>query len=458
MNNVHSGYAREVAAEAGWQVKNGAHRRERLPQLVGLARDADAELDRLRLAIIGAGSVGLAIALSAARLQVGGLLLVDGGRYKMASLLTHGILPHEAAAALPKAAHAGRLCKQISPRTRVFAYDGPIQAMAMDALVGFDLVVLATDNVAAEIEAGLRCLRLRTPLVQAAVHGETLVAQVRFYRNADAGGACPACSLNRAEIEMLTTGRELKCDGTGAAPRGARAGAVPTRSTSCLCGLAADLAMIEILKYVLGLGPWAAPGRTSAAASGGAAPAGGTACGTPAGRGGDYVLEYAGYTSKAVVTPLASRASACVCDHAATWLPASPPRPLAACSLSELAEAAGPGGGLDRAWFTVDGMVFALAGVCSCGKRRRLNVFTAPGAAGHERCGACGEPFCAEAFFWRRAVAAEELKEQVNRPLREIGAAGARCVLVAGDDNRAVLFSGGLAGRSGPGAMTAHGS
>jgi len=411
VTEADNGYAVEVLA-GGSPGRPVPHRRERLPRWLGLKVDADAVLEGLRVAVIGNGSVGLAIALALARLQPGGLTLIDYGYFKMASLLTHNILPEDAALAHPKALYAGRLCKQISPGTDVRAYAGSIQSMALDALADVDLVALATDNVAAEVEAGKRCLRLRKPLIHAAVHGETLIAQVRFYRNADAGGACPACFLNRMEIEHLNSGAAFPCDGSGAPPPTAKAGVVPTRSTSFLCNLAADLAVLEILKFVLGLGP----------------------------KRGDFVLEYAGYTNRATVTPLGPHKSTCLCDHDTVWGRASPPRPLAECSLAELAAAAGFNSGLQRVAFTVDHLTFALAGTCACGKRRRVERFVAPGASAPRECEVCRRPVHPDGFFSRRPVAADDLGDAVHRPLRELGAEAPRCVLVA-EDERAVLFT-----------------
>jgi molybdopterin/thiamine biosynthesis adenylyltransferase len=422
MTSAWKGGAEEVLAVAEWPA--APPRRERLPQWVGLKGDAGAALDGLRLAIIGNGSVGLGLALAAARLQVKGLDLIDGGHYKRASLLTHDILPREAALAHPKALHAARLCKQISPATRVRAYAGTIQSMAMDALADADLAVLATDNVAAEVEVGKRCLHLRKPLVHAAVHGETLTAQVRFYRNADAAGACPACFLNRTEIEHLSAGLTFKCDGSGAAPQAAATAVAPTRSVSSLCGLAANLAMIEILKYVVGLGP----------------------------KRGDFVLEYAGYTNRTVVTPLGPRPSTCFCDHDTVWTLQEPPRPLSECSLGDLAAAAGLAADLRRVAFSVDQMVYAQAGACGCGKPRRLERFAVPGVSQAGVCETCRQPVYADAFFSHRPAAAACLGAAVRRPLRELGAPDPRCVLVQQDD-RAVLFSAaGGAGRRQGGA------
>ena len=46
-----------------------------------------------------------------------------------------------------------------------------------------DVVFLATDNLAVEVDASHQFRLLGIPIVQASVHGETLVAQVRFLEN-----------------------------------------------------------------------------------------------------------------------------------------------------------------------------------------------------------------------------------------------------------------------------------
>lgn len=91
MVSVGNGYPRELVPRAGGPAV--ALRRERLPQLVGLKVDADAVLGNLKIAVIGVGSVGLAVAQSLARLQVKELLLVDRGRLKTTSVQTHPVLP-----------------------------------------------------------------------------------------------------------------------------------------------------------------------------------------------------------------------------------------------------------------------------------------------------------------------------------------------------------------------------
>src|SRR5205823_5471756 len=98
------------------------------------------------------GAVGREVAVHLARLQPAALWLCDRGRYKVESLLTQAIAPQDIGAA--KASNTGRLCKAISPRTAVFAYDGAVEDLPATAFADVDLIALATDNLAAEVAAG----------------------------------------------------------------------------------------------------------------------------------------------------------------------------------------------------------------------------------------------------------------------------------------------------------------
>ena len=77
------------AQAASARVRRGA----RLPDFLGLEGSADSRLDAFRVMVIGSGSVGGNGVLSLARLQVGEIWIVDPGRLKAESLLTHPIWP-----------------------------------------------------------------------------------------------------------------------------------------------------------------------------------------------------------------------------------------------------------------------------------------------------------------------------------------------------------------------------
>jgi molybdopterin/thiamine biosynthesis adenylyltransferase len=375
----------------------------RLPSFHGLAGGAGAALDGLRVAVVGVGSVGRPLALGLARLQVGEIRLVDPGRYKPESLLTQPILPEEVGAA--KAGSTARLCRALSPATRVLAFDGPVQAVSPAALADVDAVLLATDNLAAEVAVGQLCLWLGLPLIQASVHGDTFVAQVRFFRNTGGEGPCPACGFGPAEWAHLNRETTFSCEGRDQDGSAGRTVTAPTRSVSFLCELAADLALTRLLRFVLKLG---------------AAPQ-------------DSVLEYCGYSERSVLSPL-KRDADCPCDHSA-WVRAAAPRALADCTPRELAEAAGLSTESDDVMsLALASLPFIERGACAdCGRELEVGRF---GAAG--RCGGCSGPAEAQPFYSHREVSARLLRPLLDQPLRELGAAAAEAAVVRGA-GRAVL-------------------
>ena len=77
---------------------------------------------------------------------------------------------------MPKASSLGRIAKAVSPGTQVYVLDGAVEALDLTWFKDADFVILATDNLNAEITVGQHCLWLGIPLIQAAVHGDTLVA------------------------------------------------------------------------------------------------------------------------------------------------------------------------------------------------------------------------------------------------------------------------------------------
>jgi len=205
--------------------------------------------------------------------------LVDPKELKSESVLTHPCGPEESGEA--KVVAAARRVQAVSPGTRIEVFKGGVEALPADAFSEVDAVLLATDNAAAEIEAGQRCLHLGRPLIHAAVQPEMLVAQVRCFGNEDAQGACPACGLGPADYELLRRQVAFSCAGNVVA------GGAPARAASrTLCSLAADLAVNQLVRLVLGLG---VPVSNS-------------------------IVEYCGYTNATSVSPL-RRNPDCRCDH-----------------------------------------------------------------------------------------------------------------------------------------------
>jgi molybdopterin/thiamine biosynthesis adenylyltransferase len=407
----HGGDVRDAAfGEVLAREKGAAHaaggpgaprpdRAARFPALIGCDSGVDAALDRLGVAVIGAGAVGRCAAVALARLGIGWLWIVDSGRFKAESLLTQAIepddIPHK------KASNAGRLCKRISPRTRVLVHDGPVEALDHAALADATVVLLATDNLAAEVEVGQRCVNLGTPLVHASVHGDTLVAQIRVYANAGGDGPCPECSFGEGDWSHLNSETSFSCEGS--APRGGvqRVDSAPTRSIASLCSLAADIAVIQILRHTLRLGAPVA----------------------------DTIVEYCGFTHRSVVSPLA-RNPRCPIDHV-TWRRAAGPASLRDASLRALAEAAGLRDAASAA-FTVGGLAFVESAACRRGHAQDVRRFARPASSAWP-CARCGEPAVAGGFTSHTTVAASRLGESLDRPLRDFADPVPRWVLVHGD-------------------------
>jgi molybdopterin/thiamine biosynthesis adenylyltransferase len=374
-----------------------ATRSARLPKFVGSAEPAGTQLDGLNVMVTGCGSVGGSIATHLARLQPAGIVLVDPGDLKPESLLTHPVDPQSLGQR--KVGYFGRLAKAISPKTRIVVFAGPIELLPSAAFAAVDLVVVATDDLAAEIEVGQRCIYHRIPLIQAAVHGETLVAQVRVWRNRDAAGACPACGMGTAEWEHLYRETRFSCAGSDA-PVIRQPAPTPTRSVSALCSLAADLAMMQLLRIVLQLGP---PVE-------------------------DSVTELSAYQQRISISPL-PRNTACPCDHRA-WDRLSISGPLGRHSLRQLLEltpwrSSRLPPGLS---YMVDQLEYIERVIC-CESSQTIGRFgELDTQVGH--CPHCRRPLYPQRLFSHRVVSARTLGPQLDQPLDQLGAAASRAVVV----------------------------
>ena len=375
-------------------------RAARLPRFIGLREPAGPRLDALRVMVVGCGSVGATAVLHLARLQVGEIWIVDPGRLKPESLLTHPVDP--GAIGRNKADHFGRLAKAISPTTRVCVFGGPVQAVSLAALARADVVLMATDNLAAEVEVGQQCIHHRRPLVQASVHGDTLVAQVRLWLNRDGSGPCPACSFGAGEWDHVNRETTFSCGGNGAGQQ-RHVQTAPTMSVSFLCALSAEMAMTQLLRHVLCLGP---PLE-------------------------DSVIQWCGYKYQMSSSRLA-RNPACRCEHVA-WDRASLPGRLARSSLREIAQTAGFENGdvAGEFSFLVDGLTYVDQVAC-CHSPQPVRRFSQPGGE-VGKCSRCGSALRPQLFYSHRPTPAAILSGRIDWPLEQLGAGAAEWVVVQGN-------------------------
>jgi molybdopterin/thiamine biosynthesis adenylyltransferase len=366
----------------------------RMPQFVGYRGDAakgrgDAAkgLGSLRVMLVGCGSVGRAAAVHFARMQVAEIRLVDPGCYDPENLLTQPITPDDLGQ--PKASSTGRLLKWLSPSTRVLACDGRVESLDPSDYLGLSCVLLAIDNLSGEIEVGCRCHALGVPLIQAAVDGSTLLAQVRLWNHDRAEAACLACQFGPAEWSALDAERRFRCGG----PTAGEAATVsrPTMSLAPLCSLAADLAVLRAVRLALKLGR----------------------------REPDSMIEHCAFTNRSVTSPLA-RNPECRIDHR-RWRAVAAARPLAECSAAELFELAGLDGVAPAAGLSVSGSHFVERAVCArCQARQRVRRFVPVSAA--IPCLHCGGPAAADRFRSYRTVSFRRLGGEAVRPLALLGA------------------------------------
>jgi molybdopterin/thiamine biosynthesis adenylyltransferase len=400
---------------AGWRTPG---RGARLPGFVSMRADPETTLSSLRVAVVGAGAVGRNALHHLARLAPEQLWIVDRGRFKAQSLLTQPILPRD----IPrvKATNAGEHCKTISPGTRVFVHDGPVEELPIAAFSQADAVLLATDNLAAEVEVGARCLHLAKPLVHAAVHGETLTAQVRTYANRDGSGPCPACGFGESEWQHLNRETSFSCEGLAAGRPAPQSHGPATVSTSFLCSLAADLALVQLLRLTLGLGQDVA----------------------------DTFLEYCGFTHRTVITPLV-RNPHCRCEHAA-WKIAKASAPLRQLTLRDLAREAGcRDEELATASFSVDEIPYVEAAVCPTGHIHTIRRFLALASDAGE-CPTCGAMLRPHPFYAHRPVPARIARPQLDRPLGELTSAPPRAVIVRAQGGGTLILANGTAEQGNP--------
>lgn len=360
-----------------------------LSPLLGCPSDALSALRSKAVAVVGCGSVGGRTAVQLARLGIGELLLIDPKKTKSTSIATHDIGPGDLDQ--PKAVVTARRCRAIHPAGRFRSLVAPVESVDLAALARIDAFVMSPDLLSAELATGQRGLWLGRPVLHASVHGPTLTAHVRTFLNAKDTGACPACGFGPAEWELMTRQVRFSCEG----PQSGRAAVPPaapaTNSVSPLCSLAADLAVIQLLRLLL-------PARAPV---------------------DDSMLEFCGFTHRTVASPL-PRHSRCRLDHT-RFGRASVPDPAGRLSLGrwfELATGAPPG---SDASFELPGFAWVEFAACQCPHPLAVRRFVDVQRLSLDQCPSCSAPRIPMDFHVLRRVGRDVLGDALDIPLRSLG-------------------------------------
>lgn len=399
----------EVEAIGGraHDVMSGLTRSVRQPEFVDAA---EGQVERLRErdpVAVGAGSVGQNGLDSIARQSPRSVRIIDHGRVKAASVLTHPIPPSEIGRS--KAVVAGERFKAVSPSTRVYVYDGSLQSLPNAALAGASELLVYTDNLAAEIESSQRAVRLGTPLLQASVHGPTLTCDLRSFENRESGQPHLCCHYQESDWEDLDRRTRFSCDSgseRGAAPL---ASGIATLSPAVLCATAAQLNVLEWVRRGL-MGP----------------------------SGDAWEIQLCGYTMKLVRCEIAARAD-CRGSHE-RWTVCPHEGSLADATLSELVAGAGAGGAdVRRLSIEVEGYTYAGMGICPCTPHRSIGRFVRVGGKS-ERCHRGHELTAHPLYAWQQAPGGA-LASKLDRTLRELGAGGASSAIVRWEERISLIHA-----------------
>jgi molybdopterin/thiamine biosynthesis adenylyltransferase len=396
------------------------NRAARMPRLIAGARSLAAALCELDLVLVGLGSIGLHFASHCARLGVRSLFLIDPARFKSESCLTHPLQPDELGRS--KVEVAGAHAKAVSPQTRVFVCAEAFECLSLSALAGASAILLATDNLLAESRVSRAALQLGIPLLQAAVEGRTLTAQVRHLANAGEQSPDLPCGYNREEWEQLDRGTRYSCAGTGTGSGSGSGSAaesttapaeptqVPTTSVPHLCALAANLAMMELTRRAVGAGDPLASTE----------------------------LSYCGFTQQITHTRLERRAS-CPADHTRMRLAPST-ADLGELSVGELLRTAGcDSDALRSVSLHVEGRRFVALARCKCATPPRIDRFVADDDEARP-CPSCGQRLLPHPLHVFDEVPLTALDGFRGRSLSSLGAPSPPAVRVRAERATTFLF------------------
>jgi len=395
-------------------VPGGAATPARLPDFAFLAPGVDPAgvLGGLSIVVLGCGAVGRAFAEGVVRLGPGRLDLVDPDRYSAANVGSQPISPAEIGR--PKALSTAEALRGVHAGTEIRVFEGRVEELREDALADCDIVFVATDNLQAEQDIARRCVALGRKLIQGSVYGTMMVAHVRLLRHLGDDAPCLVCAYTEADFQHAAGETKFSCTGPVAGER-PDVLTMPTMSIAALSAMAANLAVIMVVRLALELGD---PIE-------------------------DCLVEFSGYTGKIVTSPLA-RNPHCPADHT-RWSRRTYPGDLARATLRQVADAAGfdvtrSDGALS---VRVDEYAFAPYASCACPDPSAFNRYVGLGAP-IRRCDRCDGGLTADRFSQRNQVAIGLVERRLDRPLESLGAVDVRYAVVGGPDRVVFLRPDGV--------------
>ncbi|WP_425229482.1 HesA/MoeB/ThiF family protein [Sphingomonas sp.] len=167
-----------------------------------------AQLKAASVTVIGAGGIGSPVIQYLAAAGVGRLVIVDNDRVELSNLQRQVVFD-SALLGRPKAAEAGRAACRLNPEVRVAPVAERLDAANAGALLAdADVVIDGCDNFATRLAVADAVLRLRIPLVSAAV-GQ-FEGQLAVYRGWETDRPCYRCFVgdapDRAEASCAEAG------------------------------------------------------------------------------------------------------------------------------------------------------------------------------------------------------------------------------------------------------------
>ncbi|MCB1635167.1 MAG: molybdopterin-synthase adenylyltransferase MoeB [Xanthomonadales bacterium] len=151
--------------------------------------DGQAQLQRARVLIVGAGGLGCPSALYLAAAGVGQLTLIDADRVELSNLHRQ-VLHGSGTLGRPKVESARERLLSLDPKLQIRAIEARLDEDNVGELVRtHDVIIDGSDNFATRYRLNAECVAQGKPLIYAAV--QRFEAQVSVFWPAAAGGLAP---------------------------------------------------------------------------------------------------------------------------------------------------------------------------------------------------------------------------------------------------------------------------